>query len=145
MPLVIPKYSLAAIKDWEELTSVSSTGISEVNTASATLINCMLAAGVKEKSDENLDEVWMRLALLQSLTGAIVFDAQGTQPYYLTYADVKRHIGLITEIEPQPLIAFWTFLKNQMAKSWPKNEVFKVANGGKTFLEISASWRDTNS
>jgi len=133
MPHIFPKYSLAAIPNWEGLLTVDTN---EVNSASATLINCMPMIGVTEISDENLDDVWWRICLLQTQVGGFVCDPKANHPFYLTYNDLVRHLGLRVEGANQSISEFWNYFLQQRLKSELTDQLFVTANGGKTLLEL---------
>lgn len=56
-----------------------------------TLVFALMGIGVREITEQNVDEVWRRIALAQALGQVITRDP-------ITPADVVRHIGLSTNV-----------------------------------------------
>lgn len=64
------------------------------------LIWSTLAIGMGEITDENAQEFYTRLSLIEKVTGASRFDGE-SKPLYFTPDDVKRFVGLTTNVFPK--------------------------------------------
>jgi hypothetical protein len=94
-----------AVKEWQELFVATDNGKQELNLVTSTLINYTMAIGVSQVSEQNIDEVSCRIALLESIFGAVL-SKNGAQ-IFITRADVARHVGLRTEAPDIELAVFW--------------------------------------
>ena len=160
MPLVIPRWTAHSVRDWEELlvntadevidkvatariqieeatpARVSlgrSNGGTQLNEATAALLNYMLVIGITGIRVENVDDVWRRIAIHQALFGNYLIDVN-KMPLFLTKSDVERHIGIETEVEQR---TFEEFVRGVQARPLEKDEAQLpsfVANGNRTLL-----------
>ena len=126
--IVIPKWRAHDVREWGHLYAEGG----ELNHASATLINLTPVLGVSRITEENLRDVWLRLAALQSMVGAVLWDGAGG-PVYFTRADVERHIGLETEARDKTLVDFMRYALRLTVDE--RSDLFRSANAGRTALE----------
>ena len=131
--ITIPRWSAHDVRDWKHLCILNENGKRELNPVTCVLINYTLAIGVNEITEDNIDEVFCLVALLEAVYGAVLTTTKNT-PLFITRDDVARHIGLRTESPPIALSDFW----NQMLViNRNKNSVgMREANGGTTALQV---------
>lgn len=134
MPLVIPRYSLAEIVNFASLFVKDDAAEIDLNEATALLINYMPVIGVSKITDSNADDAWLRIAAHQAQFGTPI-DGTAGQPWYLTRADVIRHIGLITEAADEPIEHFWRYLIRRQPCS-EADSPFMRANSGHSLLSL---------
>src|SRR5687768_7330218 len=97
MAFTIPKWVAHNVPSWNELLIDRGNGHTEINEATAAVINYMPVVGIPFLTSENAADAWRRIAIHQALFGSHVIDRQTGRPYFLTRSDVLRHIGLETE------------------------------------------------
>lgn len=86
------------VRDYDQLTD-------NERVTRESLIWSTMAIGMGEITAENAQEFYTRLSLLEKITGASRFDGDGN-PLFFTPEDVKRFIGLRTNVFPK-----WTKAK----------------------------------
>jgi len=133
MQIVIPKWWAHNVKDWESLWVKTDYGEDELNAATCALINYLAVVEVAEINDNNVEEVWRRIAVFQALFGSLYSD-QENAPLFLTRTDVYRHIGIETEVKG---ISWESFCSRVIERKSADNETrlpCHLANGNRTFL-----------
>jgi hypothetical protein len=93
------------VKEWQQLYVADDNGTEELNSVTATLINYTLLIGVNKITDDNVDDVSCRIALLETVNGNVL--SAGEKRIFITRDDVARHIGLRTEAAEIELAEFW--------------------------------------
>src|SRR5258705_181643 len=66
---IFPRWVMHEVKDWQQLYVANENGTKELNLVTATLINYTMMIGVNKITDDNVDDVSCRVALLQSVFG----------------------------------------------------------------------------
>ena len=99
---IVPKWQAHEVKNFHELLVLNENNVKVLNIVSSTLINYMPLMGVCEINENSKRDLWLRLAMLQEMEGALIYftpdkNLQNKIPLFLTEADVCRHIGLETE------------------------------------------------
>jgi hypothetical protein len=125
-----PRWLMHEVRDWQQLYVVNENGTKELNLVTTTLINYTILIGVSKITDDNVDDVSCRVALLESVNGTVL--RAGEKRIFITRDDVARHIGLRTESAEIELAEFWaqTCKLNRQAHSVALRE----ANGNTTAL-----------
>ena len=95
MSFVIPKWTAHAVRDWDELLVKTDKGTTELNEATAVLLNYMPLIGITKLN--NADDAWRRIAIFQALFGCVISNKTKKLPMFITKSDVDRHIGIETE------------------------------------------------
>lgn len=132
MVLIFPYWRAHNIEDWESLLVKGDTG-REPNACTQALINMLYMAGVTGISEANINEVWLRITLVQGVAGCFVNAADGS-PIFLTMNDVKRHIGVEVEGEDRTFEEFGRALRKLAQLSREESLPTLIANGGKSGL-----------
>lgn len=101
----LPRWHMHEVQGWDKLYVTDANGKSELNPVTIMLINYTMAIGIGEISNENVDDVSCRIALLEAVLGT-----EGGK--HVTRADVVRHVGLRTEVEHKDLPTFWKMICN---------------------------------
>jgi hypothetical protein len=72
-----------------------------------------MAIGIGNITKKNLHEVQVRLELWQDVVGALLTRAtgKGLKPVRVTAEDVKRHVGLSTNVYREPWPVFYKKLR----------------------------------
>lgn len=104
-----PRWQMHDVRDWEQLYVAGENGTETLNLVTATLINYTLVIGVSEITDDNIDEVSCRIALLEAVHGPSL--RSGTKNIFMTRDDVARHVGLRTEATNTTPDKFWTQMR----------------------------------
>jgi hypothetical protein len=99
------------------------------------MIWTMLAIGVREITEKTVDTVYERMNLYQRVTGAALRYHNG-DAVYVTEADVRRYIGLTTNVTPKTNIEFYKFLLD-MGRNYRLTE--KANPGNVTALAFVAN------
>jgi hypothetical protein len=68
--------------------------LEQLNSLTAALIWLLPAIAIEEITDDNLDEVFIRLRMLEIATGTRMIDGDSGEPEMLSLPHVRRHIGL---------------------------------------------------
>lgn len=91
MSFVIPKWTAHAAKDWNDLLIQTAEGETQLNEATAALLNYLPIIGVTELKSENVDDAWRRIAIHQALFGSFLSDGAGKRPtpMFFTKSDVE--------------------------------------------------------
>ena len=136
MSIVIPKWWADKVKDWESLWLKTDDGSDELNEATCALLNYLAIVEITEINDENVEEVWRRIAIFQALFGSIYADQDNNEPLFITRSDVYRHIGIETEVKK---ITFESFCRKiismRLAQEDSRLPSF-IANGNRTLLSV---------
>jgi hypothetical protein len=74
-------------------------GTQEMNAVTYALVIATMAVGLPGITTKNHREFYARLAVVERLGGPFVYRVDGPRP--LTLADVKAHIGLVTNVPAQ--------------------------------------------
>ncbi|TMI99578.1 MAG: hypothetical protein E6G97_21930 [Alphaproteobacteria bacterium] len=115
--LVVPRWSAEGVKERHQLFVVNEDGEKVLNSITAALINYTSIIGISEITDENIDEVSCRVALLEAICGPLLIS--NNAPRFLSREEIARHVGLCTEAYPLPLEVFW---KNMLLANRTKND-----------------------
>jgi len=109
-----PRWVMHDVKDCEQLYVANKDGTTELNLVTTALINSTMVIGVNKITDDNVDDVSCRIALLQSIYGTLLFveSEEDKKPIFITRDDVARHIGLETEAKEIELASFWAQMRN---------------------------------
>jgi hypothetical protein len=97
--------------------------LEQLNSLTAALIWLLPAIEIKEITDDNLDEVYIRLRMLEIATGTRMIDGESGEPVMLSLPHVRRHIGLRVgadmEVSPfaERLVGFLRTQANKALKS----------------------------
>lgn len=72
------------------------------------LIFSTMSIGMGRWTAENIDEVFARLKLIEALYGALVYEMRDGKrnDHHLTPEDVRRYIGLRTNVAPETRASF---------------------------------------
>jgi hypothetical protein len=103
-----PKWSSHKVEDWDRMLVREPSGETQVNPASALIINYTMIIGIGEITIDNVDEVYMRVAALEAIRGPCF--SHGDRPLFITHEDIRMHVGLITEAPSKTLEEFWRSL-----------------------------------
>lgn len=79
-----------------DLTYTNSTGEDEWTAEANSIVFQMMFIGMHDITEDNAPEVWRRVDLNQRLYGHLWL--RGGEPVFLTKADIKRFIGLTTNV-----------------------------------------------
>jgi hypothetical protein len=101
-----------------------------LNLVTATLINHTMIIGVNHITDDSVDDVSCRIALLQSVVGTSLWVGEKKQIFITR--DVARHIGLRTDSEEIDLANFWARMCNVNRQE--RSLGLREANGSVTAL-----------
>ena len=121
----LPRWSAHEVKDWDKILARTTSGETAVNPVSAAIINYTVIVGVGNITAENVDEVFMRVAVLEAVCGA--YFTLDDRPLFITHEDIRMHIGLDTEAPTKTLAEFWGSLPIQAI---PTGIGHLQANGG---------------
>src|SRR6188768_2417067 len=105
-----PLWSMHDVKDWKQLYVAADGGVNELNFVTTLLINYTMVIGVSEITEDNVDDVACRVALLEAVCGTALL--KGKKRIFITRDDVARHIGLRTESANIGLTEFWAKMRN---------------------------------
>jgi len=134
MSMVIPKWWADKVKDWESLWLKTDDGEDELNEATCALLNYLAIVEITEINEENVEEVWRRIAIYQALFGSLYSDQESNEPLFVTRSDVYRHIGIETEVKKITFESFCTkIISMRLAQQESRLPSF-IANGNRTFL-----------
>ena len=101
MPLT---YDMTSVKDWSSLNESSPIE----NAKSQYLCFGLMAVGVRTITEDTWNDAWVRLEILQKVSGAILTDPYNDDVFF-TPEDIYRRIGYTTNVTDIP----WTkFIKN---------------------------------
>lgn len=89
-------FDVGNIKNWKTVCS-HPTDSKKWHPVTSALIEKSMSVDLGDINDRNVDEWWYRLRLLQLLDGAEIKFEDGTE-IFLTYRDVKMHVGLRTNV-----------------------------------------------
>jgi hypothetical protein len=64
----IPRWEMHEVKDWKQLYVATDDGAKELHLVTSVLINYTMAIGVNEITEDNIDDVSCRIALLEVAT-----------------------------------------------------------------------------
>lgn len=128
---IAPTWTARAVKDWDLMLVREPSGETQLNPASAVIINYTIAIGIGEITPENVDEVYMRIAALEAVSGTYLLIDD--RPLFITHEDIQMHVGLITEAPSMTLEEFWRKL-SRPTHGIPIGEGHLAANGGVTAL-----------
>ena len=87
-------YKLDSIDRWEELVHDG-----QLNPVTQALVFNAMAIGIGEITERNVEEVYIRTAMADAVYGAPLRGPAGGA-VHLTLADIRRHIGLTTNVFP---------------------------------------------
>lgn len=114
-------WDVSKIHDYENVTSIVAeedlpsygvkAGETMWNPVTTALVWHSLSTGIGDITEENADEVYARIALVEKLHGANLI--RDGKPRYITPEEVRAHIGLTTNVFPVETRA--KFLKRQAA------------------------------
>lgn len=123
-------YDLSKIKDYDAVCwteakedaawSPTKKGDKVMNPITNALIWVTMQIGIGEITEENAVEFYSRIHFSEKLFGTNL--SNGGEPYFLTFEDVRRHIGLKTNVFPKETDAKWgarlikTFVAEQRSK-----------------------------
>lgn len=96
-------WDISKVENYKELTE---NGLNSVTNA---LIWGTMAIGMREITSKNWERFYKRLHILERVKGA--FLVSGGNPVYLTKDDVKRHIGLTTNVSNETDTQFYKGLE----------------------------------
>ena len=133
---IIPKWTGHNVKDWQELLVKNDDGHTEINDATATIINYMPIIGTPVLTQENLEDTWRRIAIHQAIFGSYINDADTGKPLFLTKTDVERHIGLETEGHRLSFQEFCAEIEKTEINTELTEIPSFIANGNATMLEV---------
>lgn len=136
MPIVLPKWRAHNVADWNDLLVDNGDGQVDLNEATATLLNYMPIIGITVLTRENAGDAWCRIAIHQALFGGFVHDPKTGQPYFLTQADVFRHIGVETEGTEQSFTDFCSSVHRRAQQQDESNLPSFIANGRRSLLQV---------
>lgn len=80
----------------------------------------LMAIGMPKITEENLDKVWLRFYAMERITGASLHFDGG--PVYMTYEDLREHIGLTTNVSPEKDTMFKAKLMRWAETSRPRKD-----------------------
>lgn len=93
-------FDFTGIRDWEELHSdEDQLGISHG------LVWGALATGIGTLTEQNVPEYYARIKVLEQLGTHLLSSSEG--PYAITVQDVRRRVGLRTNVFPEESRAKW--------------------------------------
>lgn len=122
-------WSIEACRDWQELVGEEHQ---HENVITQSLVFMTIGVGLGEITEENAQEFWMRCRLYETLSGTIMH-ANGT-PYHFTIADIRRRVGLKTNVFPNKSRAAWSkdlvndFMED-LAREWKRAENAEATPG----------------
>ena len=134
--MVFPKWTAHGVADWNELLVEDDDGQFDLNNATAALLNYMPAIGITALTDETAEDAWCRIAIHQTLFGGLVHDSTSEKTFFLTKADVFRHIGIEAEGTPRTFGEFCESLLRRAQREDASESLFLLLNGGQSLLEI---------
>lgn len=129
-------WDLGRIKNWKEVCQITATkddagyGIKEgdvlLSPVTKALIWATMAVGMRGITEENYREFYARLRLVETTGDAFLWRAEGKSQSdpenFLTLDEVRRHIGLGTNVSPQTAGKWSAFLFDKMAKDAERDE-----------------------
>ena len=133
--LIIPKWQGNKIKNFDRLLTKNKDDVEVLNMATCALINYLPLIGFTEITEDNTQDVWIRVAIFQAIHGSLYFinHHDDRQPIFLTEEDINLHIGLETEGRSTSLIDFCEYYcKKNLAHSPPPSW---IANDKKSMRE----------
>ena len=138
--ILLRKYSSKDVLNWEELFVVGEDGLKEINPATILIINYLALVGISKLTLENYVEAWLRISIVETVNGCVFSkksDSELINRFFVTQSDVKRLIGIETEVGDKTFIQFYEeFIKERKRIVNDEESVAFIANGNKTLLEI---------
>jgi hypothetical protein len=136
MPKVIPKWKAHAVRDWEDLLIITVDGGTDLNAATAAILNYMPIIGITELTEESGPDAWCRIAIHQALFGSLVKDPTTGQSLYITKSDVLRHVGIETEGTSQSFVEFCSSIHRRAQNQDDSLLPSFMLNGGNSLLQL---------
>ena len=94
MPL---HWNLKNIKNYEDVCFYTDdSGLKNMEPLTNQFIWLTMFVDIGEITEENAAQFYARVSLLEKLNGAFMWEED--TPYFITYEDVKKHIGLSTNV-----------------------------------------------
>ena len=91
-------WNLKNIKNHEDVCFYTDdSGLKNMEPLTNQFIWLTMIVDIGEITEENATQFYARVSLLEKLNGAFMWEEDNT-PYFVTYEDVKKHIGLSTNV-----------------------------------------------
>ena len=91
-------WNLENIKNYEDVCFYTDdSGLKNMEPLTNQFIWFTMYVDIGEITEENAAQFYARVSLLEKLNGAFMWEEDNT-PYFITYEDVKKHIGLHTNV-----------------------------------------------
>lgn len=107
-------FSLKNVKDWEDLYGPGPHG--EMNIVTHCLIWNMMSIDMGKITEENVEEVFTRLKMVEKVSGPPMWKGTGKdrEPRGFTLDDVRRHIGMTTNVHTTTKTQFAARIAKQL-------------------------------
>lgn len=145
MAFVMPKWRAHNVEAWEDLIVRTDSGDEDLNNATAAILNYMPVIGITRLTEENIEDVWRRIAIHEALFGSFIFNTFNKQPLFLVRSDIARHIGIETEGKQLTFEAFCSMIHHHKLEPDETRLPSYVANGNRTLLSVCLTKGEGNS